>query len=96
MSEILFRFITAYLIVINIIGLFIMGYDKQRAIKNKWRVPERTLLILSFIGGGIGTFLGMRLFRHKIKHMKFIILLPMAALFYIVLYFIFLQQMYPY
>jgi uncharacterized membrane protein YsdA (DUF1294 family) len=57
-----------------------MGIDKRRAIKRAWRIPEKTLFITAFIGGGIGSCLGMYLFRHKIRQLRFIILLPLAAI----------------
>jgi uncharacterized membrane protein YsdA (DUF1294 family) len=62
-----------------------MGVDKQRARKNGWRISERTLLLLALIGGGIGSFLGMRYFHHKTKHTRFVILLPLTAIIDIVL-----------
>ena len=51
--------IIIYLIVINIIGFFIMWLDKRKAIKGSWRIPEKTLFIITAIGGGIGTTAGM-------------------------------------
>lgn len=74
--------IAVYLIIMNVIGFIIMGIDKRRAIKKGWRISERTLLLIAFIGGGIGSLVGMRSFRHKTKHLKFKILLPLSALFY--------------
>ena len=74
-----------YLVILSFAGLISMGMDKRRAIRNKWRISERTLLLIAFIGGGIGSFLGMRIFRHKTKHRKFVILLPVAAVLYAIL-----------
>ena len=74
-----------YLVILSFAGLISMGMDKRRAIRNKWRIPERTLLLIAFIGGGIGSFLGIRIFRHKTKHRKFVILLPVAAVLYAIL-----------
>ena len=74
-----------YLVILSFAGLISMGMDKRRAVRNKWRIPERTLLLIAFIGGGIGSFLGMRIFRHKTKHRKFVILLPIAAVLYAIL-----------
>ena len=74
-----------YLVILSFAGLISMGMDKRRAIRNKWRIPERTLLLIAFLGGGIGSFLGMRIFRHKTKHRKFVILLPIAAVLYAIL-----------
>lgn len=69
-----------YIFCINIVGFFTMRMDKRRAIKSKWRIPERTLLLIAIFGGGIGSYLGMRIHRHKTKHLSFRILLPAAAL----------------
>ena len=68
--------IIIYLILINIIGFFIMFLDKQKAKKGKWRIPEKTILIITLLGGGIGTISGMYIFRHKTKKLKFTIGLP--------------------
>ena len=55
----------AYLILLSLITFFMYGLDKRNAKKGKWRVPEKLLLLLSFIGGAYGGFIGMKLFRHK-------------------------------
>lgn len=60
-----------YLAIINLIGFFAMFLDKQKAKRNKWRIPEKTLFLLALIGGSIGTTLGMQCFRHKTKHWYF-------------------------
>lgn len=65
-----------YLIIINIIGFFAMGIDKWKAKRNAWRIPENTLFIITLIGGGIGTNIGMYFFRHKTKKPAFIIGFP--------------------
>lgn len=65
------KIIIFYAVIINIIGLFSMLIDKRRAIKNKWRIPEKTLFLIAVIGGSVGSIAGMRLFRHKTKHWYF-------------------------
>ena len=60
-----------YLISINIIGLILILIDKQKAIHNKWRIPENTLLFIALIGGCFSMLLGMYLFHHKTKKIKF-------------------------
>ena len=57
--------IIIYLIIINIIGFLVMYIDKQKAKKGKWRIPEKTIFIITVLGGGIGTISGMYAFRHK-------------------------------
>ena len=69
-----------YLVIINFIGFIIMGYDKRRAIKNKWRVPEKSLMSVSLIGGSVGMLLGMKFFRHKTKHKLFTIGVPLILI----------------
>lgn len=64
----------------NVITYFIMGEDKIRAQKDKWRISERTLLILAFLMGGSGIAAGMISQQHKTKHQKFLILVPMAVI----------------
>jgi uncharacterized membrane protein YsdA (DUF1294 family) len=65
-----------YLIVINIAGLAVMGIDKSRAKRHKWRIPERTLFLVSLLGGSIGTWAGMYIFRHKTRHWYFVVGMP--------------------
>lgn len=74
---------TIYLLAINVIGFVSMGIDKLKAIKRGWRIPERTLLLIAFLGGALGSFIGMIIFRHKIRNKKFQILVPIALILYI-------------
>jgi uncharacterized membrane protein YsdA (DUF1294 family) len=73
----MFNTFILYLIVINLVGFFIMLVDKKKAIKNQWRISERTLILLSILGGSIGMLAGMSTFRHKTKHKKFTIGIPL-------------------
>ena len=66
-----------YYIVINLIGLAVMGIDKRKAIKNAYRIPESTLFCIALLGGALGTTLGMRIFRHKTKHWYFVLGMPL-------------------
>ena len=63
--------ILIYLVVINGIGFLAMGLDKAKAKVGAWRIPEKTLFGIAFIGGGLGVWLGMETFRHKTKHWYF-------------------------
>lgn len=69
-----------YLIAINIITFVVYICDKRKAQKNKWRVKESTLLLLAASGGSIGALLAMYGFRHKTKHPKFFIGVPLILL----------------
>ena len=82
-------FVLAYLAIISLVSIVVCIYDKKISKKNRveLRIPEKTLLILSALGGGVAMFVTMLLVRHKTKHVKFmlgipaIILLQAAALF---------------
>lgn len=76
--------IIIYLIVINLIGFAIMYIDKQKAKKNHWRIPEKTIFLVTLLGGGIGTISGMYTFRHKTQKMNFVIGLPVITILEII------------
>ena len=67
------KYFYLYLLAINLIGFFIMWYDKRKAQRGSWRTPEKTLFTITLLGGGIGTIIGMYKFRHKTKKMRFTI-----------------------
>jgi uncharacterized membrane protein YsdA (DUF1294 family) len=69
----------------NIVGLAVMGIDKSRARRHEWRIPERTLFLVSLIGGSIGTWAGMYIFRHKTKHWYFVMGMPTILILQVVL-----------
>ncbi len=73
--------ITAYLfLLINIITFLAYGLDKLKAVKNWWRIPEWVLIGLAVIGGSLGAFLGMVVFRHKTRKLKFRFGIPFIVL----------------
>lgn len=80
----------AYLVVINLVAILLMYIDKQKARKHQWRISENTLIGVAILGGGIGALWGMHVFRHKTKHAKFTIGIPLilAAQALLVLYII--------
>ena len=65
-----------YFLSINLISFLMMYIDKRRAIRKDWRISEAALIGVSIIGGSIGGYLGMKIFRHKTKHAKFFIGIP--------------------
>ena len=83
-----------YLVIINIIGFLIMFIDKQKAKKGKWRIPEKTIFIVTVLGGGIGTVSGMYAFRHKTQKVNFVIGLPLITILEIaaIIYFAFINK----
>lgn len=78
--------INLVIIFINILVFILMGIDKKLAISKKQRISEFTLLSLSFLGGSIGTLIGMYLFHHKTKKVKFLILVPISLILNIIIY----------
>lgn len=74
-----------YLLFINVIAFFAMLIDKRRAIKNQWRISEKALIGMSVAGGSIGMLCGMQAFRHKTKHKKFTIGVPVILAIQILL-----------
>ena len=63
--------IIVVLLVMNLISFALMGIDKVKAKRGSWRVPEKTLFLVTALFGGLGGTLGMRVFRHKTKHWYF-------------------------
>ncbi|MEE0681771.1 MAG: DUF1294 domain-containing protein [Candidatus Gastranaerophilaceae bacterium] len=70
-----------YLIAFNTASFIMMGIDKNAAIKGNYRIPERTLMALAAFGGSLGAITGMLVFRHKTKHKKFVIGVPLLMVF---------------
>ena len=68
--------IPAYLIVLNLLAFLLMGLDKAKARRHRWRIPEKALFLSAILGGSIGAIAGMQLFRHKTKHTSFRIGMP--------------------
>ena len=65
-----------YLILVNAVAFILYGLDKSYAKKKKWRIPEANLIGIALLFGAVGAYLGMKLFRHKTKHIKFTFTVP--------------------
>lgn len=76
--------IIVYIIVVNIFTIILMRIDKQKAVKSQFRIPERTFFLLSILGGAVGTYIGMKVYRHKTKHGKFTIGIPILIIWNLV------------
>ena len=81
----LIKILLVYLLIVNAIGFILMLTDKIKAKKNLWRIPESTLLLSAAIGGSIGSILGMYTFRHKTKHVSFLLGMPLILAVQIVI-----------
>ena len=71
------KIILCYLLIINAAGFLLMLADKFKAKKNLWRIPEATLMSVAALGGSIGSLIGMYTVRHKTKHLKFTLGIPL-------------------
>ncbi len=73
-------YIFIYIAVINIIGIVLVASDKKRARRRQWRVSEKMLFLVAILGGSIGVYLTMKAVRHKTKHKRFMIGLPIIII----------------
>lgn len=65
------KYFIYYMILINLFSMIMYGIDKVLSIKKLYRISEFTLLLMGFLGGVVGSILGMKLFRHKTLKLKF-------------------------
>lgn len=79
------EYLVLYLFLINAAGFLIMLADKHKAQKKAWRIPEATLMGVAAIGGSLGVLLGMYRFRHKTKHPKFTVGVPLLLVLHTML-----------
>lgn len=73
----LFNGITIYFCTINLVTFLLFGIDKRKARKEKWRIPEKALLLFCLAGGSLGGAIGMRYFKHKTRKKIFWIGVPL-------------------
>ena len=71
MPAFLLKAVLVWLAVINLIAFALMGLDKQKARRDAWRIPEKTLFLAALLGGALGGTVGMHLFHHKTRHWYF-------------------------
>ncbi len=79
------KILLIYLVIINAAGCLLMLADKIKAKKKAWRIPEATLMGVAAIGGSLGSLVGMQLWRHKTKHPKFSVGIPVLLALHIAL-----------
>ena len=74
-----------YFVCVNVLTFFVYGIDKWQARQGKWRISEATLLLFAVIGGSIGAWLGMSVWRHKTMHKKFKYGIPAILMIHIII-----------
>ena len=77
--------VLAVVVVMNIAAFALMGHDKKMARQGKWRVPEKTLFLVTACFGGLGGVLGMKVFHHKTQHWYFRVFFPVLLIIQIAL-----------
>ncbi len=77
--------LSLYLLVMNALGLLLMIRDKQQAIKRGRRIPEFNLIMVAALGGSLGSLLGMYIVRHKTRHLKFTVGVPVMLFIHVTL-----------
>ena len=85
MYDLLKTILLVYLVLVNAAGLLFMFVDKHKAQRGQWRIPEATLMLTAAIGGSVGSLLGMYLFRHKTRHPKFTVGIPLILVLQVAL-----------
>lgn len=73
-----------YLVIINFAAFLAFAIDKRKAIKHKYRIPEKTLFGLAIAGGSIGALLGMYVCRHKTRVWYFVVGIPVILILQVV------------
>lgn len=77
--------VMAVLIVMNLVSFALMGIDKRRAQRGAWRISEKALFLTTACFGGLGGFLGMKVFHHKTRHWYFRVFFPVLLVVQIVI-----------
>ena len=83
MKESVTTIVLIYLVIMNVAGFASMGIDKGKAKKHERRISEKALLTVAALGGSLGSFAGMSTFRHKTKHIKFTVCVPLFLIIHI-------------
>lgn len=80
----MYKALITYLVAINLLGIIVTVADKKKAIKGKYRIPELDLWIIALLGGSLGTYITMKIVRHKTKHKNFMIGIPIIIIIQLV------------
>jgi len=75
-----------YIAAVNIVAFATFGADKSKARRKKRRIRERSLFLISAVGGALGALFGMKVFRHKTKHKSFTFGIPAILIFQVIIF----------
>ena len=81
------KYLLIYLIAISIIAIIITIYDKLCAIGRRWRVKENTLMLISALGGSLAMYITMLIIRHKTRHIKFMLGIPLIIIIQLIIFY---------
>ena len=81
----IYKIAAVYIVLVNIMAFIVYGIDKAKAKQNKWRIPEKVLIIFAILCGSIGAILGMIVFHHKTRKPKFYVGVPIIIVLQIAL-----------
>ena len=85
MTKIITILFITYELLINFITYFTYAADKTKARQHKWRIPERTLILLAILGGSPAALLAMKHYHHKTRHLKFKLGIPIILIIQIII-----------
>ncbi len=91
---IIFIILTVYLMFINLIAVIVTAYDKFSAVKKRRRVREKFLFLISLLGGSLGMYVTMLLIRHKTRHLKFMLALPVLLIIQLIVVYLIWRMIY--
>ena len=74
-----------YFLIINLFSFTLMGLDKHKAIKQRYRISELSFFMLAVLGGSIGILLAMMIFHHKTKKLNFVLGIPLILVIQVIL-----------
>ena len=84
MAEMLIKYALLWLAVISLFAIIITAVDKRKARRGDWRVSEAALMTVSALGGSVAMLVTMLVIRHKTKHIKFMLGIPIIILFQVI------------
>ncbi|MGI6485408.1 MAG: DUF1294 domain-containing protein [Tepidanaerobacteraceae bacterium] len=80
-----YKIVIVIILLLNLVGFLLIGLDKYKSKRNKWRIKEITFFIFAALGGSVGVLAGMYFFRHKTKHPSFVFGLPLIIVLQLIL-----------